>query len=490
MVHVIHPENSNRFFWFMQEKYLEPSQCPECGKISSLQVFEKSMEVKGSTILRKVFFFCPLCKVIMDHVGTTGIHGITIQEFLEDPGIPYKAEIWTLAQFHSRAQWTGSEFFLDELRPRYQEICELFNASAKYVRNMTDLSYVEILNTVFSRRLEIASKHLRPYCFSFKRFIEDFNKWTEFKNKHYDVPNPWSSEFQQKMRLAAPESIRKTIGLYMIVHAETVKKGYAPGKRNEIHDAILQSTYVMSNSFQHTNGIDSLIKYTNYFGRRFKVSKKLAIALLNTDVPKNYEPWIKLPFPVIQLELPGYYSAEFKSADHNFDNRHTVVFAEQSPMGNLRLSIGSRLGACYGSLDLEDMMKLSSDNGSFLQKLLNLSVNVILYINSTKPDIIKIPAFIKQNPSTERQKEKQRRVPKDDYFILGKNITIMHQRESQENSEGSKNFTSYSYQFQVRGHWRQQPCGPNRQDRKNIWIEPHWKGPDFAAIINKDYQVK
>lgn len=34
----------------------------------------------------------------------------------------------------------------------------------------------------------------------------------------------------------------------------------------------------------------------------------------------------------------------------------------------------------------------------------------------------------------------------------------------------------------VRGHWRQQPCGPGRADRKTIWIEPFWRGAGDKAI--------
>lgn len=33
----------------------------------------------------------------------------------------------------------------------------------------------------------------------------------------------------------------------------------------------------------------------------------------------------------------------------------------------------------------------------------------------------------------------------------------------------------------VRGHWRNQVCGPQRSLRKRIWIEPHWRGPEGSA---------
>ena len=44
--------------------------------------------------------------------------------------------------------------------------------------------------------------------------------------------------------------------------------------------------------------------------------------------------------------------------------------------------------------------------------------------------------------------------------------------------------------FMVRGHWRRQPHGQENQERKLIWIQPHFKGPDIAEIVNKPYLVK
>ena len=43
--------------------------------------------------------------------------------------------------------------------------------------------------------------------------------------------------------------------------------------------------------------------------------------------------------------------------------------------------------------------------------------------------------------------------------------------------------------FMVRGHWRRQPHGQENQERKLIWIQPHFKGPDIAEIVNKPYLV-
>jgi len=41
--------------------------------------------------------------------------------------------------------------------------------------------------------------------------------------------------------------------------------------------------------------------------------------------------------------------------------------------------------------------------------------------------------------------------------------------------------------FVVRGHYRRQACGEGRQERKTIWIRPHWKGPEDAPGKTTSY---
>lgn len=35
----------------------------------------------------------------------------------------------------------------------------------------------------------------------------------------------------------------------------------------------------------------------------------------------------------------------------------------------------------------------------------------------------------------------------------------------------------------VRGHWRNQPYGPGRAERRPVWIAPHLRGPDGAPLV-------
>lgn len=41
----------------------------------------------------------------------------------------------------------------------------------------------------------------------------------------------------------------------------------------------------------------------------------------------------------------------------------------------------------------------------------------------------------------------------------------------------------------VRGHWRNQACGKNMQDRERKWIQPYLKGPEDGEAFSKVYKV-
>jgi len=43
-------------------------------------------------------------------------------------------------------------------------------------------------------------------------------------------------------------------------------------------------------------------------------------------------------------------------------------------------------------------------------------------------------------------------------------------------------------QFIVRGHWRNQVCGPSNSQRRMQWVEPYWKGPEGTVALLRRVQ--
>ncbi len=42
----------------------------------------------------------------------------------------------------------------------------------------------------------------------------------------------------------------------------------------------------------------------------------------------------------------------------------------------------------------------------------------------------------------------------------------------------------------VRGHWKRQACGVNKADRKLVYVEPYWRGPDACAAFGRLYALE
>ncbi|MCC6130677.1 MAG: SEC-C domain-containing protein [Acidobacteria bacterium] len=115
--------------------------------------------------------------------------------------------------------------------------------------------------------------------------------------------------------------------------------------------------------------------------------------------------------------------------------------------------------------------------------LLRLVVNSILYATSAgvTPEVrpassrVKVPAADTEGPIS------------DSVFYLPGKIDIRRVRQLQEleRAPGGRGLLT---RFLVRGHWRRPP--KNWTEQKMRWIEPHWKGPDMAAIIEKTYRLR
>lgn len=56
-------------------------------------------------------------------------------------------------------------------------------------------------------------------------------------------------------------------------------------------------------------------------------------------------------------------------------------------------------------------------------------------------------------------------------------FVYLHEVREQEDSGGGGSGREYECRWIVRGHYRQQPYGPNRSMRRKQWIPPHVAGP-------------
>jgi hypothetical protein len=166
-----------------------------------------------------------------------------------------------------------------------------------------------------------------------------------------------------------------------------------------------------------------------------------------------------------------------------------------SPVGAIHLPAGvslrGQLPSRYDEVDDADRPGFNKV-GAFL-------INLLLYISSEKADVVHDDARVnelkeklrKSKPHTRKKKQiaqELRRAQNNHIYLIGKSIVAddMYQYEKTASADVRKIMS----RFRVRGHWRNQPCGPELSERRKVWIRPFWKGPTLAELVNKNYVVK
>jgi|SRR5262245_21395450 len=125
-------------------------------------------------------------------------------------------------------------------------------------------------------------------------------------------------------------------------------------------------------------------------------------------------------------------------------------------------------------------------------------IGLLLYLASEHPDIEPIPPAPRRKFADIRS-PKQRQAALDNQakklkgatrlpiLYIGRHLheEIEAERERVQaaiDEDGGRTYT-LDHPVWVRGHWRQQPFGPGRLERRLIWIRPYQKGPDMAASM-------
>lgn len=93
--------------------------------------------------------------------------------------------------------------------------------------------------------------------------------------------------------------------------------------------------------------------------------------------------------------------------------------------------------------------------------------------------------FIRQRVVV-RQREtlsrgERRRLPSDDR-TTDTTVIYLRRQHSRHSPEAGHIPVDWSCRWWVDGHWRQQPCGVQRSERRATWVTLHLKGPDDKPI--------
>tara|TARA_R110000765_G_C18501600_1_gene555496 strand:- start:76 stop:513 length:438 start_codon:yes stop_codon:yes gene_type:complete len=126
-------------------------------------------------------------------------------------------------------------------------------------------------------------------------------------------------------------------------------------------------------------------------------------------------------------------------------------------------------------------------------------IKILMYLTSINTDIERITPFGGSIINKKKMKKKKKTIMKYDY--VGGNIVINNNNNFAKGLPDG-NGRQIETKFMVRGHYHSFWMNisddiPNshildiNEDKMLVrkWVEPYWKGKDFAEVVLKDYKV-
>lgn len=124
-------------------------------------------------------------------------------------------------------------------------------------------------------------------------------------------------------------------------------------------------------------------------------------------------------------------------------------------------------------------------------------INAILYVSSVRAETNEVASphegldeKLKNTKSSLERRDIYRNAQKSSrlpFILVGASVPELQSDDAPAESAFRKNI---SVRFTVRGHWRKQPYGPGSVERRLQFIQPYFKGPEMADLVNKPYIVR
>lgn len=135
--------------------------------------------------------------------------------------------------------------------------------------------------------------------------------------------------------------------------------------------------------------------------------------------------------------------------------------------------------------------------GNPVANIFALAANIILYSTNRGADIVahnqptldRLQRQLKRHPKGKKRGrvlQKLQEARSQSIHIIGGGFKPKDGRVA----EFHKSPHTLSVRHLVRGHWKMQAHGPGRKERKHIFVEPYWRGPELAEVVNRDYTLR
>lgn len=214
-------------------------------------------------------------------------------------------------------------------------------------------------------------------------------------------------------------------------------------------------------------------------------------AMASTQPPKSCD--IKAPWPVFLIELPiGMFSTLYMGKALAFSHMAVMRDATDATWNMLAFTSCNTMVLRRTKMTTADMcedndftenhddpyyLPMSDADDRTICILSRILLNTCLAMSD--PDNVRpIGKHRRGSPGTPRHIVN----PQGLTFRVGKPIVLDVRPALREYLDGTRKGSAPKVRFVVRGHWRNQACGPKLTERKHIWVLPYWKGPDEASI--------
>jgi len=197
---------------------------------------------------------------------------------------------------------------------------------------------------------------------------------------------------------------------------------------------------------------------------RLDVGHKLAAALMFTDIK---DVALRCPWEAVSIKIPDGLCGDF---------RRLWVAADDDQKPSL-ISAVTASGRASGTSPDKRVVNMTDAQAQLLECFMN---GALLSVTDT--------ATIRSGKHGAAGKTKRHSGPPvaGELYVLGGSIDLDLRASVQAVWSGEKH-SGPKVQFIVRGHWREQACGPSMTLRKRIWIKPFWKGPEESRVLLRKY---
>ena len=251
-------------------------------------------------------------------------------------------------------------------------------------------------------------------------------------------------------------------------------------------------------------------------GATFQLEPGLIKLLQETGLPRGMSmEFLRLPFEGINLDIPaGTLRPPMDSVTRLFlvhvpGDRFRIVCTpnevythfvsiRSTSEGTIEDAVAETKARAFEGIPkaAEDEMRnnwIYSDY--YTSDFFVLPVNAALYITSGGADVEQDKTRVRalhtklQGLKKKNQRERLEQELKDEkthqIFICGGHLKLSQEMLATFTEKGRK----LTKRFRVRGHWCNQSVGPKQSGRKHIWIAPHWRGPTYAELLERNYVV-